>query len=268
MIEPYEEDRDAECAECHESVMVRDGNEWVHDQSVCDLCAQELLSKREDRIQELEAECERLRTKLLSPEHPALQLALEERRQLEAQCAAMREALLFFKEAERDDGPCWCGYEQEHISRAGPDMGCVKARAALATDSGKALLERLRRAEDLADGDLVHARLAQMHERAEKAEAEAERHKREVVEMATRVYDEMHAMERTLVERAEKAELRIDALKRALEDAISEIWSLSNDFADVLGHAEDINETWARNVNARSDTAYKAALAVLKGAGP
>jgi len=36
----------------------------------------------------------------------------------------------------------------------------------------EACAQRLRRAEDLADGALVHARLAQLRERAERAEAE------------------------------------------------------------------------------------------------
>lgn len=66
--------------------------------------------------------------------------------ELEAQVAQLREALLGTRPGpDRDDGPCWCDYEQEHIE--GPSQGCGLARAALAPAAGRALLERLEKAE-------------------------------------------------------------------------------------------------------------------------
>lgn len=81
--------------------------------------------------------------------------------ELEAQCAAMREALEAISQmtdAEHDD--------DEHE----PDCGVSIARAALAADAGKEMLERLERAET--EGAGWKAAMNVHAERAEKAERE------------------------------------------------------------------------------------------------
>jgi len=95
---------------------------------------------------------------------------------LEAQAAAMREALSGVMRWEAlliNSNAAW----PESLPRFTQELYDAwmalqaKRNEALASDAGKALLERLHRAEDLADGDMVEARLAQMRQRAEKAEA-------------------------------------------------------------------------------------------------
>jgi len=139
-----------ECVKCYSTVRVRPGSDWEQGKSVCDPCAQESLAQLETQLAEAQAQNDELVERVAAWERNSLAKAqgedmaarcakLEvECQELEAQCAATREAL-----DELQD----CYLDGLRLSAGEHNALMLKVDAALAPNAGRELLERLQAAE-------------------------------------------------------------------------------------------------------------------------
>lgn len=147
--------------------------------------------------------------------------------ELEAEAAGLREALLRHAYApegsEPDHERCWCF----DVEEGKHDARCLASRAALATDAGKAVLERLRELDGI---ETALAKLAVDYtsavERAEKTERE--RDEKEA---------ECQAMEDRAEEFNEAAELARTQALTEMRDRIARIASANWDDGENIAAA-------------------------------
>lgn len=115
----------------HEPRCNADRAEMIAEGEQLQIQIQALHAAHLDDVRDLKAENVRLDMEWRQA-HGRNEELVSERFKLKAENARLRGALEAVFMTRREDGLCWCAYEQEHIS--GPSPECRLARAALSGD--------------------------------------------------------------------------------------------------------------------------------------